>query len=183
MSTVPNFAYNNKLFLQFYPYTFFFINQASSIIMAFLLIGVALGTAGRVKKAFWPTVIVLLIAILNTIRWLVVYDAISMKFVIFLIVILALVALSRHAYYRDRLAFSWGQTLWVSCVYVVTFILYTIVGVYNAPQIHHRHAVPEALFFPSQTLWLFGVIGLVLAAMILIIMYRYFASGYNARLR
>ena len=39
--------------------------------MAFLLIGVALGTAGRVK-AFWPTVIVLLIAILNTIRWLVV---------------------------------------------------------------------------------------------------------------
>lgn len=94
--------------------------------------------------------IVLLIAILNTIRWLVVYDAISMKFVIFLIVILALVALSRHAYYRDRLAFSWGQTLWVSCVYVVTFILYTIVGVYNAPQIHHRHAVPEALFFPSQ---------------------------------
>ncbi|WMX72723.1 bifunctional lysylphosphatidylglycerol flippase/synthetase MprF [Lactiplantibacillus plantarum] len=183
MSTVPNFAYNNKLFLQFYPYTFFFINQASSIIMAFLLIGVALGTAGRVKKAFWPTVIVLLIAILNTIRWLVVYDAISMKFVIFLIVILALVALSRHAYYRDRLAFSWGQTLWVSCVYVVTFILYTIVGVYNAPQIHHRHAVPEALFFPSQKLWLFGVIGLVLAAMILIIMYRYFASGYNARLR
>ncbi|MHC3441804.1 bifunctional lysylphosphatidylglycerol flippase/synthetase MprF, partial [Pediococcus pentosaceus] len=118
MSTVPTFAYSNKLFLQFYPYTFFFINQASSIIMAFLLIGVALGTAGRVKKAFWPTVIVLLIAILNTIRWLVVYDAISMKFVIFLIVILALVALSRHAYYRDRLAFSWGQTLWVSCVYV-----------------------------------------------------------------
>ena len=52
MSTVPNFAYNNKLFLQFYPYTFFFINQASSIIMAFLLIGVALGTAGRVKKSF-----------------------------------------------------------------------------------------------------------------------------------
>ncbi|WP_432490676.1 hypothetical protein, partial [Flavonifractor plautii] len=61
--------------------------------------------------------------------------------------------------------------------------MYTIVGVYNAPQIHHRHAVPEALFFPSQKLWLFGVIGLVLAAMILIIMYRYFASGYNARLR
>ncbi|KRK23921.1 integral membrane protein [Lactiplantibacillus pentosus DSM 20314] len=183
MSTVPNFAYNNKLFLQFYPYTFFFINQASSIIMAFLLIGVALGTAGRVKKAFWPTVIVLLVAILNTIRWLVVYDAISMKFIIFLVIILALVALSRHAYYRDRMAFSWGQTLWVGCVYVVTFVLYTIVGVYNAPQIHHRHAVPEALFFPSQKLWLFGVLGLVLAAMILVLMYRYFASGHNQRLQ
>ena len=151
--------------------------------MAFLLIGVALGTAGRVKKAFWPTVIVLLVAILNTIRWLVVYDAISMKFIIFLVIILALVALSRHAYYRDRMAFSWGQTLWVGCVYVVTFVLYTIVGVYNAPQIHHRHAVPEALFFPSQKLWLFGVLGLVLAAMILVLMYRYFASGHNQRLQ
>lgn len=182
MSTVPNFAYNNKLFLRVYPFTFFFINQASSIIMAFLLIGVALGTAGRVKRAFWPTVIVLLIAILNTIRWLVVYDAISLKFIIFLVIILALVALSRKAYYRQRLAFSWGQTLWVGCVYVVTFVLYTIVGVYNAPQIHHRHAVPSALFFPSQKLWVFGVIGLVLAALILVAMDRYFASGHNPHL-
>ncbi|AVK64472.1 TIGR00374 family protein [Lactobacillus sp. CBA3606] len=182
MSTVPNFAYNNKIFLQVYPFTFFFINQASSIVMAFLLIGVALGTAGRVKKAFWPTVIVLLIAILNTIRWLVVYDAISMKFIIFLVIILALVALSKQAYYRRRLALSWGQLLWVGCVYVITFVLYTIVGVYNAPQIHHRHAVPEALFFPSQKLWLFGVIGLVIAALILVAMNRYFANGHNARL-
>lgn len=182
MSTVPNFAYNNKLFLQFYPYTFFFINQATSIVMAFLLIGVALGTAGRVKKAFWPTVVVLFVAILNTIRWLVVYDAISMKFIIFLVIILGVVVLSKHAYYRDHLSFSWGQTLWVACVYVVTFVLYTIVGVYNAPQIHHRHAVPEALFFPSQKLWVFGVIGLVLAAMILVLMYRYFATGHNSRI-
>ena len=182
MSTVPNFAYNNKLFLQVYPFTFFFINQASSIVMAFLLIGAGLGTAGRVKRAFWPTVIILLVAILNTIRWLVVYDAISMKFIIFLVVILALVPLSHRAYYRERLAFSWGQTLWVGCVYVVTFVLYTIVGVYNAPQIHHRHAVPEALFFPSQKLWLFGVIGLVLAALILVAMYGYLARGHNPRL-
>ncbi|MFB9768299.1 bifunctional lysylphosphatidylglycerol flippase/synthetase MprF [Lactiplantibacillus modestisalitolerans] len=182
MSTVPNFAYNNKIFLQLYPYTFFFINQASSIIMAFLLIGVALGTAGRVKKAFWPTVIVLFVAILNTLRWLFVYDAISAKFVIFLVVILGLVALSRRAYYRERLAFSWGQMLWVGCVYVVTFILYTIVGVYNAPQIHHRHAIPAALFFPSQKLWVFGVIGLVLAAMIVVMMYRYFAGGHHPRI-
>ncbi len=183
MSTVPNFAYNNKIFLQFYPYTFFFINQASNIMMAFLLIGAALGTAGRVKKAFWPTVVVLLIAILNTIRWLVVYDAISLKFIIFLVIVLAIVALSRRAYYRERLSLSWGQALWVSCVYVVTFILYTIVGVYNAPQIHHRHAIPSALFFPSQKLWFFGVVGLVLAAMILLLMYRYFATGHNERLR
>lgn len=182
MSTVPNFAYNNKLFLRVYPFTFFFINQASSIVMAFLLIGVAMGTAGRVKKAFWPTVVVLLIAILNTVRWLVVYDAISMKFIIFLVLILAFVALSHHAYYRERLAFSWGQTLWVGCVYVITFVLYTIVGIYNAPQIHHRHTVPDALFFPSQKLWLFGVIGLVIAAMILVAMERYFASGHNERL-
>ena len=182
MSTVPNFAYNNKWFLQVYPYTFFFINQASSIIMAFLLIGAALGTAGRVKRAFWPTVIILLVAILNTIRWLVVYDAISMKFIIFLVIVLGIVALSRHAYYRERLAFSWGQTLWVSAVYVFTFVLYTIVGVYNAPQIRHRHAVPDALFFPSQKLWLFGIIGLVLAALIVVAMYRYFAQGKNERL-
>jgi len=72
--------------------------------------------------------------------------------------------------------------LWVSCVYVVTFVLYTIVGVYNAPQIHHRHAVPSALFFPSQKLWVFGIIGLVLAALILVAMDRYFASGHNPRL-
>jgi len=183
MSTEPNFAYNNKLILQVYQFTFFFNNQASRINNAFLMIGAAIGTAGRVKKAFWPTVIILLVAILNTIRWLVVYDAISMKFIIFLVVILAFVAMSRHAYYRERLAFSWGQTLWVACVYVVTFVLYTIVGVYNAPQIHHRHAVPEALFFPSQKLWLFGVIGLVLAALILIAMYGYLARGHNDRLR
>lgn len=182
MSTVPNFAYNNRLFLQVYPYTFFFINQAGSIVMAFLLIGVALGTAGRVKKAFWPTVVVLLIAILNTIRWLVVYNAISTKFIVFLVVILLLVGLSKKAYYRENMAFSWGQMLWAGSAYVVTFILYTVVGVYNAPQIHHRHSVPTALFFPSQKLWLFGIVGLVLAALILFWIYRYFAGGHNARI-
>lgn len=32
MSTVPTFAYSNKLFLQFYPYTFFFINQPAVLL-------------------------------------------------------------------------------------------------------------------------------------------------------
>ncbi|MCI1953827.1 MAG: bifunctional lysylphosphatidylglycerol flippase/synthetase MprF [Ligilactobacillus acidipiscis] len=183
-STTPNFAMTNKYFLDVYPYTFYFLNQLISIVMAFILIGVGIGTAARVKKAFSLTIIALTIAILNTLRWLVFYGEFSWKMFVFLALIMLVAWFSRGAYYRERMAPSWGAISWTLFTYLGTFIVYTVVGVLNQKMLHphHKFIVPNALFFPSQKIWLMGFVGLILAALVLIGLLHYFFYTTNPRL-
>ncbi len=182
-SVIPNFAASNKYFISIYPYTFFFLNQINSILMAFVLIAAGVGTAARVKKAFSLTIIVLVIAILNTLRWLLIYGEFSWSFILFLFCVLLLTWVSRGAYYRERMAPSWGLVSWTIAIYIVTFVTYGIVGVLNRPNTHHNFTVPHFLFFPSQKVWLGGFFGLILAAVILFVFLRYFSKDTHSKIQ
>ncbi len=52
----------NRVYQHLYPFTFVFLSRVTNIIMAFVMLGFARGVANRVKKAFWPTIIILAMA-------------------------------------------------------------------------------------------------------------------------
>ncbi|MFT9097859.1 bifunctional lysylphosphatidylglycerol flippase/synthetase MprF [Liquorilactobacillus sp.] len=171
-STVPNFAFGNTVFVKLYPYTFFFLNQLSSIVFAFLLIGVARGIEAKVKKAYWPTLCVLLIGIINTL-----WRSFSIATAIFLIFVTLVVAVSRKELYRENLTYSFNRIVMDIVMFIVVFGLYATVGIMNAPQHLIRHEIPIALLFPSEKIWFLGFLGMLIAAIILIIIFRYFTAN------
>lgn len=171
-STVPNFAFGNSVFVKLYPYTFFFLNQLSSVIFAFLLIGVARGIEAKIKKAYWPTICVLLIGIINTL-----WRSFSLATAIFLIFVTLIVAISRKELYRENLTYSFNRITTDVIIFIVVFGLYATVGIMNSPQHLMRHEVPIALLFPSERIWFSGFLGMVIAAIILIIIFRYFTAN------
>ncbi|MFT8882419.1 MAG: bifunctional lysylphosphatidylglycerol flippase/synthetase MprF [Liquorilactobacillus hordei] len=171
-STVPNFAFGNSVFVKLYPYTFFFLNQLSSVIFAFLLIGVARGIEAKIKKAYWPTICVLLIGIINTL-----WRSFSLATAIFLIFVTLIVAISRKELYRENLTYSFNRITADVIIFIVVFGLYATVGIMNSPQHLMRHEVPIALLFPSERIWFSGFLGMVIAAIILIIIFRYFTAN------
>ncbi|MBW1605992.1 bifunctional lysylphosphatidylglycerol flippase/synthetase MprF [Lactobacillus sp. Sy-1] len=180
--TLPNVVLVNSFYLSFEPYTFYFLNQLSTIIVAFILIGLARGYGSRVYRAFWPTLVVLLIAICNTL-W---KESFPVNMSILSIVLLLLLWASKGSLYRSRLSYSWGQRIMDVIIFTFTFTAYTFLGVYNRFHHNFRHGPfkgffqqPNAYLFPSQQVWFAGFLGLLAASLILVIIYRYFSTKEN----
>ncbi|UQS87010.1 bifunctional lysylphosphatidylglycerol flippase/synthetase MprF [Nicoliella spurrieriana] len=177
--TLPNVVLVNSFYLSFEPYTFYFLNQLTTIIVAFILIGLARGYGSRVQRSFWPTVVVLLIAIANTL-W---KESFPINMSILSIILILLLWLSKGSLYRKRLSYSWGQRIMDTIIFAFTFTAYTFLGIYN--HFHHNFhngpfkglfKQPNAYLFPSQQVWFAGFLGLLAASLILVIIYRYFSS-------
>ncbi|MEJ6400223.1 bifunctional lysylphosphatidylglycerol flippase/synthetase MprF [Nicoliella lavandulae] len=176
--TLPNVVLVNSFYLSIEPYTFYFLNQLTSIIVAFILIGLARGFGSRVQRAFWPTVVVLIIASANTL-W---KENFPINMSILSVVLLLLLWAAKGALYRKRLSYSWGQRIMDTIIFAFTFVAYTLLGVYN--RFHHsfHHGFfhqPNSYLFPSQQVWFAGFLGLLAASLILVIIYRYLSSKEN----
>ena len=171
-AAIPNWAYSNSFLAKLYPYTFLFINQLTDIVFAFALIGMARGIEAKVKKAYWPTLIVLVIGIVNTL-WRVYTPTLA----IFLGVILVMVALSRKELYRKQLRYSITKKIVDGSIFAGIFFLYAIVGFINSPSYINHHRVPTIFLFPAQSIWLSGFLGLLLAACVLLLISNYLCSG------
>ncbi|MHA8262560.1 bifunctional lysylphosphatidylglycerol flippase/synthetase MprF [Lactobacillaceae bacterium Melli_B3] len=177
--TLPNVVLVNSFYLSIEPYTFYFLNQLTTIIVAFILIGLARGYSSRVNRAFWPTVVILAIAIGNTL-W---KENFPINMSILAVIIVLLLWVSKGALYRNRLSYSWGQRIMDTIIFAFTFIAYTFLGIYNHFHHHFHHGFfksffhqPNAYLFPSQQVWFAGFLGLLAASLILVIIYRYFSS-------
>ena len=171
-AAIPNWAYSNSFLAKLYPYTFLFINQLTDIVFAFALIGMARGIEAKVKKAYWPTLIVLVIGIVNTL-WRVYTPTLA----IFLGVILVMVALSRKELYRKQLRYSITKKIVDGSIFAGIFFLYAIVGFINSPSYINHHRVPTIFLFPAQSIWLSGFLGLLRAACVLLLISNYLCSG------
>lgn len=176
-AAVPNFTYNNQILLKIMPYTFFFLDHITTIIFAFLLIGMARGIESKLKKAYIPTLVVLAIGIINTL-----WKAYTLSLAVFLALVMLMVYFSRHEMYRQRLQYSFGKLVVDAAIFVGTFVLYAIVGIINFPAKHipnHFKKIPDFLLFPGQKLWFYGLLGLLLAAVILLLVLKYFTQGVD----
>lgn len=171
-AAVPSFAFSNFILVKLYPLTFLFLHQMTDVIFAFLLIAMGRGFESRVKKSFWPTIIVLGIGIVNTL-WRVYTPGLAW----FLIFIMACVILSRKELYREQLRYSFGKMFVDGGIFTVTFLLYLLVGFLNFRPIGHKSIpVPEVLIFQGQQIWLSGFMGMILAGIIMLIIITSFTS-------
>ncbi|AEV94787.1 bifunctional lysylphosphatidylglycerol flippase/synthetase MprF [Pediococcus claussenii] len=170
LSTVPNAVWENRVFVKLYPYTFIFVHQQTNIIVAFMLIGFASGIAVRNKRAYWPTVILLGVAIVNTL-----VQFFSIKLAVFMLVVLFFLVMTRKDLDRERMTLSWGIISLNSAIFIATFVLYAVIGYINQP--HHLRKIPDPLLFPSERLWFAGFIGLLVAALVLYVIFRYLSGG------
>ena len=176
IATVPNIALGNHLFLKFYPYTFIFLDRTTNILVAFLLLGFARGIANKVKKAFWPTIVLLIIAMSSTL-----YRNWSIHFIIFFIIVLISMFLIKSDLIRERLQLSWNDILIDSTFFVFSFIFYAIAYFYNTPYIYHHHVVPLQFLFPSEQLLIESFFSVILAAITLYIILCYLSSGNSLK--
>lgn len=175
VSTFPHLQEYNKIYGAFYGYVVYFANQATNIIMGFLLIGLARGVSSRVKRAFWPTTIVLIMATLNTL-----WKDPSIKISVFLVAVLFALWLSHKEFYREHFEYSWGAILVDGLSFVGIFITYIVVGVYNTPNYQRLHHVPRAALFPTERVWFSGLTAIAIAMVILVIVYWYLHNGKSS---
>ncbi|WP_256681394.1 hypothetical protein, partial [Klebsiella michiganensis] len=57
LSTVTNLSNVSRLFQVLLPFSFNFLDQTLNLFVGFLLLGLARGISMKVKKAYWPTII------------------------------------------------------------------------------------------------------------------------------
>lgn len=169
-ATMPNFVLTNHYYLALEPYSFYFLSQLTNVIFAFIFIGLARGIGSKVKKAFVPTAVVLLIAIINSI-W---KQNFPLTTCIISLIIVCCLLLSRKKLYRVKLTYSWGQIFTDAIVLTVATLLYLVMGIHSYFKTSFMHNAYEFLY-PSHQAWLSGLIGFMIAILIVIIIYRYLA--------
>ncbi|MCP0887547.1 bifunctional lysylphosphatidylglycerol flippase/synthetase MprF [Ligilactobacillus sp. WILCCON 0076] len=172
VSAIPAFTINNSILMSFYPYTFLFIHQLTNIFFAFMLLGLARGIHAKVKKAYIPMLIMLLVGIFNTL-----WQDLSVSLAVYLGIVLAITLVSKNALYRKKFQYSIGGLAFDGLLFIGGFLLYVIVGVINAPAYSNKHKIPTVLFFPGQQLWLSGLLGIILAAIVLYFIVHYLTGG------
>ncbi|KRM27162.1 MULTISPECIES: bifunctional lysylphosphatidylglycerol flippase/synthetase MprF [Limosilactobacillus] len=170
-ASIPDLTAENKIIQHLYPYTFFFIHQLSTILFAIAMLACARGLQAKVKRAYWPTLALLLIGIANTI-----WNLGTISLTIYLVIVLLLVLMSKHVLYREKLQYSLSKFVTDSLIFAGSCILYVIVGVINAPQYASKHRVPAFLFFPGERVWLSGLVGLGLGLVLMLLVIWYFTA-------
>jgi phosphatidylglycerol lysyltransferase len=168
---VPNFAFNNNILIRFYPYTLFFVSQLTSVLCGFMLFGLARGIEARIKRAYWPTIIFLILGMIDTVRY-----GFSWGVLTFLSLVLILVIFSRKELYRQRFVYSSEKLFLDGSFFAIIAILYAIIGAINSPHYILHHHIPAILIFPSERTWFSGFIGLLLAAGILWLTFNYLSN-------
>lgn len=170
VAVIPNLVLVNKFYLSLEPYTFYFLDQLTTIIVSFLLIGFARGFGSKVKKAFWPTTILLAISIGNTL-W---KEDFPTNMVILSLLLVFALWLSYGVLYREKFTYSWGHIIIDFVIFGLAFIFYGLIGLFTNFQFtKFPFHFANSYLFPSPQVWFAGFLGLILACLILILTYRY----------
>ena len=170
-SAIPNFTFSNSFLMHLMPYTFFFLNQMTNIIFAFLLLGMARVIQLKAAKAYVPTLILLGIGIINTL-----WKEYTPTLAVFLVFVMICIVLSRKELYRKKIQPSFGSSLLSMLIYGGAFLTYMLIGFLNMPHKHSR-PLPSGLLFPGVQVWLYGLVGMIIAGIILLLMDYYFTRG------
>lgn len=171
-ASVPDLTASNRLLQRLYPFSFFFLHQLTTILFAIAMLACARGIQAKVKKAYWPTLLLLLVGIVNT--WL---NLGTPSLTIYLAVLLLLVILMRNTVYREKLQYSLGKFIVDGSIFAGSLILYSLVGLVNSPTYTAKHKVPSFFLFPGEKIWLSGFFGMLLGLLIMVLIFRYFMHG------
>lgn len=150
-------------------YHYHIISQFPNIILGFSLLVMGRGIAARVKRAYWPTIALLVIAILYTF----IFDF-SLIALFILSIMLVMIIVSRTELYREQLVYSWQWKTADGLIIGVLVFLYTLIGFFNRSGHRTIHkGTMEFFLFPSERLWLFGFIAIFIVAIFMMFFFRY----------
>ncbi|MBP2099485.1 bifunctional lysylphosphatidylglycerol flippase/synthetase MprF [Enterococcus rivorum] len=171
LSTVTNLSNVSRLFQILLPYSFNFLDQTLNMLVGFLMLGLARGISMKVRKAYLPTIGLLIFGIVNTIA-----RTTSWQLIIVYVIILLSVFLARKEFYREKFVYSWGALTIDSILFGCLFVIYAVAGYYSAHP-EKEGPVPQTfLLFPSDDVWFSGLIGLGISMIGLVMLYQYLAS-------
>lgn len=171
LSTITNLSNVSRLFKFLLPFSFDFLDQTFNMLIGFLLLGLARGISMKVKKAYWPTIGLLIFGIINTIS-----RTASWQLILVYLVILLAVFLARKEFYREKFVYSWGALAVDGVLFSFLFIIYAVAGYYSS---HPEKVGPLPhmfLLFPSDDVWFSGLLGLGISMIGLITLYQYLAE-------
>lgn len=172
LATIPQ-AFSELHWLQsLNPFRYHALVNFPSILLGFGLLITGRGVAARVSRAYWPTIFLLVIALIYSIA-----VDFSLLAVIFLVFLLFAVIISKTELYRKQLVYAWEWRTIDGLIFGALTLFYIVIGVYNLPSFphHHKHFISFFLF-PSEKVWLIGLISIFLVALF-ILLFLHFLYG------
>lgn len=170
LATIPQ-AFSELKWLQHLNFfRYHAIVQFPNIILGFSLLIMGRGIAARVKRAYFPTIALLSIAIVYS--WLIDFSPAA---VVLLSLMLIMIVVSRSELFREQLVYSW-EWLTIDAIIIGTLsLLYIAIGVYNLPSFpHHRNGRTISFFlFPSEKLWFSGFVAIIIVSLFILLFVRY----------
>ncbi|MFC0276292.1 bifunctional lysylphosphatidylglycerol flippase/synthetase MprF [Enterococcus devriesei] len=139
-----------------------------AILLGFLLIVSGRGVAARVRRVYVPSIIVVALTFSYS---LLAGFRLSTGF--FLALLLIFVIFSKNELFREQLVYSAEWLTIDGLIMGGLAILYIIIGVYNSPNIHHRHHLPEFFLFPSEQIWIVGFVAILIVSFIILLFVRF----------
>lgn len=153
------------------PFHFRFVTQFPSVVLGLALLVMGRGIASRVIRAYYPTIGLLLISIAYSFTL-----DVSLFTVFYLSLICVLVIISKPELTRTQLVYSWEHRTIDGAIWIALMFLYLAIGVYQLPplpqhiQLHH---FMEFYLLPSEQIWLTGLLGTALIAIVMTLLIRY----------
>ncbi|WP_348923125.1 bifunctional lysylphosphatidylglycerol flippase/synthetase MprF [Enterococcus rotai] len=168
-ATIPEAFSHFKWLKQLNPLSFHLITQLPAILLGFLLLITGRGIAARVKRAYLPTIGLILVTLIYTF-----IKDFSWGVIIFLTFLLVIIVFSKKELFREQLVYSWEMVTIDGIIFLALTILYIVIGVYNLPTFPHRkHHFIEFFLFPSEKIWFSGFVGILLVTLFSYLFIRY----------
>lgn len=169
MSTVPKLTLISSFFAELFPFSFITFDQTLNLMIGLLFIGLARGVYNRVRRAYDLSMIILLFCIVNTLL-----SRISIQFVVLYGIVLLCLYIARDEFYRQKFVYSWSGLLFDFSIMFIIFVFYAVVGYMTNVK---QNSSKIFFLFPSGDVWFSGLLGLLLAMLILIALYHYLSNN------
>lgn len=171
LSTVTNLSNLSQIFQVLLPFSFNFLDQTLNLLVGFLLLGLARALYAKVKRAYLPTIALLIFGIVNTVS-----RTRSLRLIVVYCLILLAVWLARHEFYRKRFVYSWGAMIFDLLLFGGLFIVYAVAGYHSGQWWNNEVLGDRFLLFPSDEIWFSGLIGLAISLLTLFGLYGYLSQ-------
>lgn len=180
-AAAPNVGDHIKLVHDAKSFGFVFLSQLTAVTYGFILIGLGRGIERKTKKMYLVTVVVLVCAIINTLL-----RGVSLKQTLILGIVLLCLLLARREFYRVKFVYTWSRAFIDTVIFSGAISVYLWIGIYNRPSLRRPHVVPDWMIVKSQEIWVLGIMGILIAGLILALLYVYtiyttetLGSSYN----
>ncbi|GFH39763.1 bifunctional lysylphosphatidylglycerol flippase/synthetase MprF [Lactococcus insecticola] len=167
-ATVPEAFYDLRWLRRISPWSANLVAESPKLILGFLLIITSRAIKNRVTRAYMPTIILEMLAIIYTI-----VDDFSWHSVILIGLLTLMTVFIKSELYRKQLVLSYETIIFDSFFIIVLMLLYIVVGTISRPAFHMHHKVSDFLLFPSEKMWVSGMIAIFIVAGIWLVYLQY----------